>query len=93
MAVEASQSGLIKSLNVLFYWSTFNGLLPYSIPAYYRQKIFQATILGNVWVVAAMVHDIVQYHFSAFNFSLGDKADSGERNAEVRLTFWMRYSV
>lgn len=77
MAVETSKSGLIKALNVLFYWSAFNGLIPYSIPAYYKQKIFQVTILSNVWVIFAVVHDITQYHFSSFFFSLGDKADSG----------------
>lgn len=77
MAVEASKSGLVKSLSVLFYWSAFNGIIPYSMPVYYRHKILQATILCNAFVVANMLHDIVQYHLASSNFSLSDKADSG----------------
>lgn len=78
MAVEASQSGLVKSLNVLFYFSALNSLIPYSMPAYYRQKIFKATIFSNVYVVVLKVHDIFEHHLSSNNFLLGDKADSGE---------------
>lgn len=77
MAVETSQLGLIKSFRLLFYLSSINGLIPYSLSVYYTKKIFQVTILSNVWVVATTVYNIVQYHFSSFNFSLGDKADSG----------------
>lgn len=80
MAVEqtaTSRPTFVASLNILFYFSACNGLIPFSIPAYWRHRVLQRSIISNVFAVVFAIQNIVQYHFASTVFSMGDKKESG----------------
>lgn len=77
MAVEKPRTNLLSSINVLFYLSSICGIIPYSLRGYYNHKIFQLSILGNIYAILYAVQAVVQYHFATTTFSLGDKRETG----------------
>lgn len=78
MAVEtSSRPTFVSTINVLFYFSTWMGILPYSIRAYSRHGVLQPAVIGNVYVILQLTQLIIQYHFASNIFSTGDKQESG----------------
>lgn len=78
MAVEtSSRPTFVATLSVLFYFSTWMGVMPYSIRAYARHRVLKPNIISNVYVGLQLVQLVVQYHFASSAFSMGDKKESG----------------
>lgn len=78
MAVEKPRTNLLSSINILYYISSCFGIIPYSLRAYHSLKVFQLSILGNIYVVIFVVQAVVQYHYARAAFSMGDKKETGE---------------
>lgn len=78
MAVETGRRPtFIRSLSVLFYFSTVMGILPYSLRGFMRTQQLQRSLLANVFVVLMAAQLIVQYHLASIAFSTDDKKESG----------------
>lgn len=78
MAIDTGRRPtFLDSVNVLFYCTTWWGVLPFSIRAYSRNRQLQRSALSSIYVVLMTVGYVVQYHFSSMTFSMGDQKESG----------------
>lgn len=57
-------SSLLESVKVLFYSSSFLGIIPYSLRAFYSRTVLRVSILGNLWVLLSIVSYSVSYHLA-----------------------------
>lgn len=64
------KTSIYEALKLLFYVSALIGILPYSIPTYFRSKRFKLSWIACVWCVFNTLNLAVHYHYSmAGNFT------------------------
>ncbi|XP_052863795.1 gustatory receptor for bitter taste 66a-like [Anopheles cruzii] len=64
----SSTGGLLDSLRGLFYVSTIFGVIPLSLRAFYKRRVLQVSITGNVWVVCNIIVYTALYHVATTNY-------------------------
>lgn len=55
---------IITAFSPSFYVCTVIGILPFSIPTYFKEKKLQISWLANAWCVLNMINLSVNYHFA-----------------------------
>lgn len=63
MDTDKKRLSFFRSFNVLFYFSKILGTLPFDLLFYYRKKVLQLSLIGNVYCFIAMILFLTEYHF------------------------------
>lgn len=86
MAIGTSKvRNIWTTFHNLFFISRFLGIVPYSISEYNTKKIFKITLIGNLWSLAIMINNVVQYHFATVTFSLENEKETGTLTVAIGI--------
>lgn len=62
--VKPVKETVYSMFKIPFYLSAITGVMPFSIPAYAKDKIFKPSWAGSVWGIINIINLTVNYHFA-----------------------------
>lgn len=77
MAVNKPRVNVTTSVAVVIFLLTFFGMMPFSMPCYYRHRILKTSIFANIYLIFSTIHYAVQYSIETIANAEGDNRDSG----------------
>lgn len=85
---KPAKETIYTAFNLPFLISTIIGLLPFSLPTYYREKKLKTSWISNFWCVFSMINLAAHYHFAlSTNYSEEENSasKSSKKNCEISV--------
>ncbi|XP_049547939.1 gustatory receptor for bitter taste 66a [Anopheles darlingi] len=70
--VSNGGGGMLEALRGLFYVSAIFGVIPLSLRMFFKRRVLQLSISGNVWVVCNIIVYSALYHVATTNYIKDD---------------------